>query len=584
MPIILTNEWNKQAAARAVDGSYWDSDVDAWVLDDDPSPRAAAVALQLFPQLVHENPELLDIRAQLIQDARPVDYATPYWQAAGSPTTGIAPRVEAEMAKRGWAWNQHDGWHQAADLLYGCARLKQDGGFYCGWARGYGKTLFTVGAVDRLGCQATLVVAPNTAKASTWAAELSWAAPWLDVYVLPNFSPDAKDKPGAMNAGQKRERYLAQLRGHARPFVLVAHYEAMALIAGKQAREGKSTVLKDGWKKLGIKWDLKVFDEGHRLSNPDAQQTKAARRIPADMTLMLSGSTFQNAWEELFGQLHVLFPKRYRYVRKDWCDRFLDYVENGYSDVCVGIQPHRVDAMRDELGRFMVLREKKSKTINTTVKVQLTPSQQQAYDELAQTCLTQLEDGTRIKAAAGVSMLTRLRQVASGLDTVGQKVNDSSKIDACIDVVKQYSVERDDDFVVFAWYKSTAYELARRLEAEGIYAHVITGNTPQKERTEIISAFQKGDGRVLIGTIPTMGESINLQRANHVIRLDRSFNPALNLQAVDRVDRQGQTREVYLTDIIAAGTVDEFVVLPTLLNKDAMRACVFGDVNLKAAA
>jgi SNF2 family DNA or RNA helicase len=80
----------------------------------------------------------------------------------------------------------------------------------------------------------------------------------------------------------------------------------------------------------------------------------------------------------------------------------------------------------------------------------------------------------------------------------------------------------------------------------------------------------------MIGSIATMGESVNLQRANRVIRIELSFNPALNQQAVDRCDRQGQERTVYCHDIVARNTVDTAVVEPTLGNKEALRAVVFG--------
>jgi SNF2 family DNA or RNA helicase len=69
---------------------------------------------------------------------------------------------------------------------------------------------------------------------------------------------------------------------------------------------------------------------------------------------------------------------------------------------------------------------------------------------------------------------------------------------------------------------------------------VVTGDVPRRTAPRH-PRFQAGERRVFIGTIPTLGESVNLQRANHVIRVDRSFNPALNQQAVDRVDRQGQS-------------------------------------------
>lgn len=569
MTIVITDEWLKGPAARAIPGSYWSEEHDAWVLDE-PTPRGAAVALQLFPHLIHDAPELAELRDALMRDAKPIDYATPYGKRIG------APRVRAEMAARGWSLDvskvkpvNGDVDYQALDLGYVADVLRQHGGAYIGWDRGLGKTLATAALIDDLDAKSTLIIAPNTAKQSTWADELAWACPWLTVLVLPN---DAV----------RRSRVLLEARALATngtPFVLIAHYEALAIIAGKtthaKGRKLKTTRLNDGWKKLGVNWTLKVADEGHRFANPDSQLSRAAGRIPADMRLILSGSVFQNRWEEMYGPLHFLFPKRYSSRGRDWGNRFLDYVDNGFGRTCVGVLPDRVEAMRDELGRFMVYREKASLAQAETIKVPLSPTQQKVYTDLAETCLAELEDGTRIKAVTGIGMLTKLRVVASGLDLVSHQVEDSSKLDAVVARVQECS-PRGDDFVIFVWYKSSARALHERLAAIGVDSWVITGDVKQTDRTEIIRAFTAGEKRVLIGTIPTMGESVNLQRANHVIRLDRSFNPALNQQAVDRCDRQGQTREVYLTDVVAADTVDELVVMPNLANKQAMRAVVFG--------
>ena len=567
MSIILTNEYTKGSAARAVPGAWYDHDAPGYVLED-PTPRSAVVALKLFPHLMHSNPELVELRDALMVDAKPVDYASQLGLRIG------APRVRAEMAKRGWSLRHAnakpigvDTDYQEVDLGYAAACLRQHKGFYLGWARGLGKTLGTAALIDDLDCQSTLIIAPNTSKASTWASELEWATPWLEVLVLPN---DARQREYCLQHAQR-------LHADGTPFVLIVHYEALAVIAGKVKKPGKRTAtLGDGWKKLGIHWDLKVADEGHRFANPDSMQSRAGAKVPADMRLVLSGSVFQNRWEEMYGPLHFLFPDRYKSRWRDWNHRFLDYVENGYGAICVGVLPDRVDEMRDELGRFMVVRDKQNLAVASTELVQLTPAQQKVYDDLTETLFAELPNGDRIKSSEGIALLTRLRQVATGLDVFDPGVvRDSSKLERTVEVIQRHW-DRGDDYVVFCWYKPSVQALVARLADVGIEAWVIDGDVPQKQRGPIIKAFQNGQRRVLIGTIPTMGESINLQRANHVIRVDRSFNPALNQQAVDRVDRQGQERECYLTDIVAEHTVDDLVVLPNLANKDALRAIVFG--------
>ncbi len=584
--IVLTQEWTKSAAARAVPGAWWNNDVDAWVIggDDEVTPRSAVVALKLFPHLMHEYPELVELRDSILQDARPVDYASQLglrigaprvrermWNAPypeGHPKAGQPRRWDLAKAKAVPIDCGED--YQEIDLGYAAACLRQHKAFYLGWARGLGKTLGACALLDELECSSALIVAPNTAKASTWAAELEWATPWLTVLVLPN---EAKKRAACV-------AYAAELHAAGTPFVLIAHYESMAIIAGKKVSKAKGSGrttkrLGDGWKKLGIEWDLVVLDEGHRIANHESMQSRAAGRIPAKARLVLSGSVFQNKWEELFGPLHFLLPDRYQYKGRDFCLRFLDYVSNGYGDICVGILPGQLDPFKDELGRFMVVRDKKNLAIPSTELVELTEGQRQVYDDLAGMLLAELPNGERIKSSDGIALLTRLRQVATGLDVLGHELRDSSKMERAIEVMKRHW-DRGDDFVVFGWYKPSLHALAARLADEGIDAWIIDGDVPHKERAEIISAFQNGQKRVLLGTISTMGESINLQRANHVIRMDRSFNPATNQQAVDRVDRQGQERECYLTDIIAEHTVDDLVVQPNLANKEALRAVVFG--------
>lgn len=565
--IELTREYTRSAAARAVPGAYFAAG--AWRLEH-PEPRAAVVALKLFPELMHAYPELVELRDSTLQDAKPVDYAVPYWESLGSPTSIGAHRVEQAMYVRGYAWKQgkdadgQEHW-QLSDLAFAAACLKQHKAFYLGWSRGMGKTLGTAGLIDTLDLKSTLIVAPNSAKSVTWADELAWACPWLEVLTLPN---DAAKRVKCL----ERAQYLHR-SGVA--FVLVVHYEALAVIAGKPKSAKGKTTLGEGWKRLKIQWDLKAADEGHRFSNPDSLQSRAAGKIPADMRMVMSGSVFQNRLEELYGPLHFLFPERYRSRHRDWNNRFLDYVSNGWGNICVGVKEGRLEALRDELGRFAVVRDKITKAIGSEVRVELSPEQRRVYDSLAETLLAELEDGTRIKTSVGIAMLTRLRQIACGLDTLSENVTDSTKLDAAIATIQKHW-DRGDTYVCFGWFKASMRALQKRLAELGIEACLIDGDVPAKARTQIIRDFQKGKYRVLIGTLATMSESLNLQVANHLIRVDRSFNPAMNDQARDRSDRQGQTRTVYLTDIIADNTVDALQVSPVLANKAAMRSIIFG--------
>jgi len=163
--------------------------------------------------------------------------------------------------------------------------------------------------------------------------------------------------------------------------------------------------------------------------------------------------------------------------------------------------------------------------------------------------------------------------VATGLSATESRVDDSTKLDFCMELIED---NEDEAFVVFSWYKAPLYTLSQRLDKKGIGHHIITGDTKQVDRPQAVEDFQAGKGRVFLGTLSTLGESVNLQRASSAVFLDRAWNPAVNAQAADRIYRIGQDRPVTITHLVARDTVDELRVQPVLASKDALRKAVLG--------
>lgn len=550
--MLLTSEYTKSHMARAIPGAWFDRDTKSWMLED-PTPRAAAVALRMFPDLAAEYPELVEKRDALRNDVRPFDNATKLDIRTHAPT------VQAEV-------DLYD--FQDLDVGYVGSVLDAHGGAYIGWERGLGKTLAACALIDMQECKRTLIVAPNTAKRSVWLPELERFLPGHDVYVLPNEK-------------KKREQCLAKVLAQSdgillddgAPLVLVVHYEALALVANRR-KDGR------GWDALG-EWDLIVADEAHRIKNPKAKMTRALKKIPARAKLALSGSIIENHVEELFSPLQWLFPDSYRSKWRDWNDRFLDYVDGPFGRLCVGVKPERLEELRHELGVFMVYRRKEDELdlppkTEQTLLVDLTPSQRRVYEELRDSCVATLDSGETLSADEGLVMLTRLRQLATGLDLVSDEVQDSAKLDVAEDLILDNA---DEAFVVFSWYKAAAAAMYRRLLLHGVECYLVDGDVSHAKRAEKIEAFQSGKGRVFIGTLSTLGESVNLQRASQAIFLDRSWNPAMNVQAADRIYRHGQEKPVTITHLVARDTVDELRVLPALANKEALRRSILGGIE-----
>jgi len=98
-----------------------------------------------------------------------------------------------------------------------------------------------------------------------------------------------------------------------------------------------------------------------------------------------------------------------------------------------------------------------------------------------------------------------------------------------------------------------------RLEGQGVAWH---GNVSQGEREDRKKAFIDGDIRYIVAVTSAIAEGVDgLQHATrNILWLSRSDNRLLNEQAMARVMRQGQTRQVRSVEVIAVDTYDSGVL------------------------
>ncbi|KAA1466811.1 hypothetical protein DENSPDRAFT_831699 [Dentipellis sp. KUC8613] len=88
----------------------------------------------------------------------------------------------------------------------------------------------------------------------------------------------------------------------------------------------------------------------------------------------------------------------------------------------------------------------------------------------------------------------------------------------------------------------------------------LEGSTKQSDRMPLIDQFQN-DPDIFIFLISTLagGTGLNLTGANKVVVFDPNWNPAHDLQAMDRAYRFGQTRDVSVYRLLGAGSIEELI-------------------------
>ena len=162
-----------------------------------------------------------------------------------------------------------------------------------------------------------------------------------------------------------------------------------------------------------------------------------------------------------------------------------------------------------------------------------------------------------------LKLLTGLKQICNHpahflKQSGGRLAGRSEKLDLLDELVGTVLAE-DRSVLVFTQYVAMARLLEDHLTRIGVPHQFLHGGTPVRQRDAMVAAFQAAEVPVFLLSLKAGGTGLNLTRADHVIHIDRWWNPAVEDQATDRAHRIGQTRPVQVHRMITQGTVEERV-------------------------
>jgi transcription termination factor 2 len=135
----------------------------------------------------------------------------------------------------------------------------------------------------------------------------------------------------------------------------------------------------------------------------------------------------------------------------------------------------------------------------------------------------------------------------------------STKIDYVVDRIRKFTEEDGSTktLVFCEWLmEMSVLDVAVR-ERLGVGCGCFSGRMSLMDKTAMLDRFRSDpDMRVLLIQIRTGGTGLNLQSASNVIITSPNWNPCVELQALCRAYRQGQTREVVCERVIVRNTVE----------------------------
>ena len=335
-------------------------------------------------------------------------------------------------------------------------------------------------------------------------------------------------------------------------------------------------------------WGALLLDEAQFVKNTGTRAWSIARAMPARAKIAMTGTPLENNLMELWALLAIvadgLFPSA-----RAFRDLYARPAESGedpaHAAATTARLRRRIRPLMLRRTKELVAAELPAKN-DVRVNLLLAPGHRRIYDthlqRERQKVLGLLEDmdKNRFTIFQSLTLLRRLALDAALIDPDAYEGVTSAK--------REYLVERLPELLagghrvlVFSQFTGYLKSIARALSEKGIDHLYLDGST--RNRVEVIEAFRAGAAPVFLISLKAGGFGLNLTEADHVFIMDPWWNPAAEQQAVDRIHRIGQEREVHVYRLVAEGTIEE-KVMQLKASKAALFDAVVGEGEFASAA
>ncbi|EGO02844.1 hypothetical protein SERLA73DRAFT_176268 [Serpula lacrymans var. lacrymans S7.3] len=380
-----------------------------------------------------------------------------------------------------------------------------------------------------------------------------------------------------------------------------------------------------------LAWSCIIVDEAHRVKNPRSKITEAYNRFTCQRRFGLTGTAIQNSYAEMWTILDWTNPGRLG-TGKQWKGYVTKPLTMGQS--AGATEEERAKALivartlKDKLLPLFFKRRTKdiikdqlpTKT-DEVVFCPLTPTQITVYkrilemepvrnmihkDELCdcgsrkqrKECCHAIEKGDVLKY---MSILIKISNhlaliLPAPNDTAEQTVRHRELSEAafsmeCIPkygtamlqpqfcgkwvvlntLLTEWRKDHSNKVLIFTKSVKLLDMLEFHLKSNSYGFLTLDGSTKQADRMPMIDRFHR-DSDIFIFLISTLagGTGLNLTGANKVVIFDPNWNPAHDLQAMDRAYRFGQTRDVSVYRLLGAGSIEELIYARQLYKQQQM--------------
>ncbi|KAG1702602.1 hypothetical protein DVH05_009551 [Phytophthora capsici] len=319
-----------------------------------------------------------------------------------------------------------------------------------------------------------------------------------------------------------------------------------------------------------IKWKYLLIDEAHRVKNENSKLSRVVREFKVEHRLLITGTPLQNNLHELWALLNFLLPDVFS-DSEDFDAWFNVDEEEGQENV--------IKKLHTILRPFLLRRLKADvehslpPKIETKLYVGLSEMQREWYMRVLH------RDATHLNAIGGsdrvrlLNILMQLRKVCNhpylfeGAEPGPPYQEGPHLWENCGKMTLLHRLlpklqAQGSRVLIFCQMTSMMDILEDYMRYFGHDYCRLDGSTKGEDRDNMMEEFNAPGSSKFAFLLSTRagGLGINLATADIVILFDSDWNPQVDLQAMDRAHRIGQTKTVRVFRFITDGTVEEKIV------------------------
>ncbi|GLJ08114.1 hypothetical protein SUGI_0081570 [Cryptomeria japonica] len=429
---------------------------------------------------------------------------------------------------------------------------------------GLGKTVQTIGLLAHLkgeGLHGPFLVVAPLSTLSNWVNEFNRFVPSMKVLLYHGSKND--------RAGLRREHMPKTVDPDPTFPVVITSYEV---------------VMFDRRFLTQYKWAYLVVDEGHRLKNYECRLLRELKLLSPRNTLLLTGTPLHNNLAELWSLLNFILPQIFTSIHEfeSWFDlsgRNMNGTAQEEIDEKRRVQV--ISRLHAILRPFLLRRLKEDVEKDLPLKkeiilyARMTKCQKEIQDHLINRTLipylhNKSVNGTRAHKANLDNLMIQMRknfnhpdllqsqfEISFDYPPVNELMEQCGKFQL-LDRLLKHLKARGHKVLVFSQWTRVLDLLEYCLSEMGHEMCRIDGKVKLADRQRQINDFNNPGSNLHIFLLSTRagGLGINLASADTCIIYDSDWNPQMDLQAMDRCHRIGQTKPVHVYRLCTAHSAE----------------------------